>query len=84
MLLEKVGAAVRSAGLSIANIDATVLAEQPMLAPSVGEMRANLARVLKITPGAISIKATRGEGLGFIGRGEGIAAMAIALLTSRT
>lgn len=80
LLLEKVHAALEERGLAVANVDATVLAERPLLAPYIGEMQMNIAARLGIPRGRISVKATRGEGLGFVGRGEGIAAMAIAVL----
>jgi 2-C-methyl-D-erythritol 2,4-cyclodiphosphate synthase len=60
------------------NIDATVIAEAPKIAPHVPAMRKQIATALKLSPDQISIKATTNEGLGTIGRGEGIAAMAVA------
>jgi 2-C-methyl-D-erythritol 2,4-cyclodiphosphate synthase len=60
------------------NIDATVIAEAPKIAPHVAAMRSRLAKALKLSEGQVSIKATTNEGLGSIGRGEGIAAMAVA------
>jgi 2-C-methyl-D-erythritol 2,4-cyclodiphosphate synthase len=68
------------AGHVIVNVDATVLMERPKLAPAREEIRRRLAAVLGIDPGHVSVKATRGEGMGFVGREEGIAAMAIATL----
>ncbi|KPJ54161.1 hypothetical protein AMJ39_01825 [candidate division TA06 bacterium DG_24] len=82
VLLEQVHAAIRAKGLSVANVDATVLAEQPMLGPYVEQMKKNVARALRAPPERVSVKATRGEGLGFVGRGEGMAAVAVALLVS--
>ena len=64
----------------IVNVDATILAQAPRVAPHVPEMVANIASDLGIAPGAVSIKATTTEHLGFIGRAEGIAAQAIALI----
>jgi 2-C-methyl-D-erythritol 2,4-cyclodiphosphate synthase len=64
----------------ILNIDATVLAQAPRMAPHVPQMIANIASDLGIDPGAVNVKATTTERLGFIGRGEGIAAQAIALI----
>ena len=64
----------------IVNIDATILAQAPRMAPHVGKMIENIAADLGIAPGAINIKATTTEQLGFIGRGEGIAAQAVVLL----
>ena len=67
-------------GLSVGNVDATVIAEKPRLAPHLGEMRDRLADILAIDPSQVNIKATTNEGLGPIGRGEGIAAIAVAAL----
>ena len=64
----------------IVNVDATILAQAPRMAPHVAQMIANIASDLGIAPGAVSIKATTTEHLGFIGRTEGIAAQAIALI----
>jgi 2-C-methyl-D-erythritol 2,4-cyclodiphosphate synthase len=66
--------------LKIVNIDATILAQAPRMAPHVAKMIENIAADLGIAPGAINIKATTTEQLGFIGRAEGIAAQAVALL----
>ena len=63
--------------LKVVNLDATIVAEAPRMAPHVKRMIANIAADLGIAPGAINIKATTTEQLGFIGRGEGIAAMAV-------
>lgn len=62
------------------NIDVTVICEAPKLGPYIPAMRETLARVLGIAPRAVSIKAKTNEGMGWIGRGEGIAAMAVALI----
>ena len=64
----------------IVNLDATILAQAPRMAPHVPQMIANIASDLGIAPGAVSIKATTTEHLGFIGRAEGIAAQAVALI----
>ena len=64
----------------IVNVDSTVIAEEPKLAPHIHAMKANLCQVLEINPARLSIKATTNEGLGFLGRKEGIAALAIASL----
>jgi 2-C-methyl-D-erythritol 2,4-cyclodiphosphate synthase len=77
-LLAISGGMIRDAGFSIVNIDATVIAEAPKIAPHAIQMTANIARALQIAAACVSIKATTNEGLGFIGRAEGIAAMAIA------
>jgi 2-C-methyl-D-erythritol 2,4-cyclodiphosphate synthase len=68
------------AGYRIVNVDATILAQAPRMAPHVPQMIANIASDLGIEPGAVSIKATTTEHLGFIGRAEGIAAQAVALI----
>ena len=81
--LREVAAKVRDAGFAIANVDATVHAEAPKLAPHIGAMIANLASDLGLPPGRINVKAKTAERLGAIGRGEGIAAEAIALLEPR-
>ena len=77
-LLERVAALVRERGWQIANLDATVLAESPKLAPHIDAMRANLARAAGIPVEDVSVKATTVERMGSIGREEGIGAMAIA------
>lgn len=64
----------------ILNVDATILAQAPRMAPHVPQMIANIASDLGIEPGAVSIKATTTEGLGFVGRVEGIAAQAVVLI----
>ena len=78
--LRAVAAKVRDAGFSIANLDATIHAEAPKMAPHIAAMIANLAADLELPPGRINVKAKTAERLGAIGRGEGIAAEAIALL----
>lgn len=71
---------IRNEGWTVGNVDATIVAQAPKMAPSIPAMRCNLARVLDVREGAVSVKATTTETLGFAGRGEGIAAMAVALL----
>jgi len=80
VLLGRVRELLRANGLGIANVDSIVVAERPRIAPFVPEMRENIAKTLGVDPARISVKATTTEGLGFTGRGEGIAAMAVALL----
>jgi len=77
-ILEKARDLVLSAGRAIVNIDATLIAEAPKILPHRDAMRSNLAAALGISPARVGIKATTNEGMGFIGRGEGIAAMAVA------
>ena len=69
---------VAARGGRLVNVDASVLAEAPRLAPHAASMKANIAAALGIRPDAVGVKATTNERLGFIGRGEGIAAMAVA------
>jgi 2-C-methyl-D-erythritol 2,4-cyclodiphosphate synthase len=78
--LRDVGTKVREAGFAIVNIDATVIAEAPKLAPHIGAMVTNLTADLGLKSGRVNVKAKTAERLGAIGRGEGIAAEAIALL----
>ena len=79
-LLRRVRARLDESGFTVVNLDATVLAQAPKLAPYRAQMRANLAAALCIAPERVSVKATKEEGLGFTGSGEGIAAHAVALL----
>ena len=69
---------VRDAGLSPVNVDATVVCEEPRLSPYRDSMRASLASAAGLPAGAVNVKFTTAEGMGFIGRGEGVAALAIA------
>jgi 2-C-methyl-D-erythritol 2,4-cyclodiphosphate synthase len=79
-LLREVGAKLAQAGLRVCNVDATVIAQAPRLAPHVDAMISNLASDLRLAQGRVNVKATTTETLGFTGRGEGIAAMAVALV----
>jgi 2-C-methyl-D-erythritol 2,4-cyclodiphosphate synthase len=79
-LLKDVGKKISAQGYRIVNIDATIIAQAPRMAPHVARMTGNIAADLGIEPAAVSIKATTTENLGYIGRGEGIAAQAIALI----
>lgn len=79
-LLEEVGQKVKSAGYSISNIDATVLAQRPKLIPFIPLMRENIAKALSLDVDAVSVKATTEEGLGFTGNGDGIAAHSVCLI----
>lgn len=80
ILLEKTVQALRREGYRPVNVDATVVAERPKLAPYIPEMRDKIARCLELPEDAVNVKATTEEGLGFTGSGAGIAAQAIALL----
>ena len=77
--LHAIAARMRAEGWAPVQVDATVLAERPKLAPYREAMRARLAEALGLDAGCVSVKATTTEGMGFVGRGEGIAAMAVAL-----
>jgi 2-C-methyl-D-erythritol 2,4-cyclodiphosphate synthase len=79
-LLKRVGALIREAGFAVASLDATVIAQAPRIAPHVGAMRDAVAGALGIESGRVSVKATTNDGLGVVGSGEAIAALAIALL----
>jgi 2-C-methyl-D-erythritol 2,4-cyclodiphosphate synthase len=79
-LLEKTGEMIDRNKLCLVNADAVLLAEAPRLFPYKKEMQRNIAGALKVDTGCINIKATTGEGLGFIGKGEGIAALCVVLL----
>lgn len=83
-LLRAVGDLVRGAGYEIENIDSTVVCQAPKLAPHIASMRARIAEVLALPVGVVSVKASTEEHMGFTGRGEGIAAHAVCLLTERT
>ena len=78
MFLEEAGRQLEFRGGKIVNIDASIIAQQPKLAPHIPRMKENIAQALKINRNRVGIKATTNEQLGFIGRGEGIAAMAVA------
>ena len=81
ILLRSVVERISESGHSVANVDVTVVAQQPKLAPHIDAMRENLAKDLGIDLARVSVKATTTEGMGFTGRGEGIAAFAVALLS---
>lgn len=82
-LLKKVGELLEGQGYRIENIDATVIAQRPKLAPYRPRMAENIAEALRIPAARVSIKATTEEGLGFTGSGEGIAAQAVVLLAGQ-
>lgn len=79
-LLEHVAKLLGEQGFSIKNVDATVLAQKPKLAPHIPRMRENLARAMGVGPEQVNVKATTEEGLGFTGSGEGMAAHAVCLI----
>ena len=80
ILLERTAAVLADGGWCIANVDATMLAQRPRLSPHVPQMRDNIASALSVEQSQVSVKATTTDYLGFTGREEGIAAMAVALL----
>ena len=82
-LLRSVTALLEKNGYGIVNVDVTVVAQQPKLAPYREEMRRRLAKAMGLEIGRVSIKATTEEGLGFTGSGQGISAMAVALLDEK-
>ena len=80
VLLSAVGQILSNAGYKPSNIDATVIAQAPKLAPHIQMMRENIAKALNIEYGAVSVKATTEERLGFTGNGEGISAHAVCII----
>ncbi|MDO5718704.1 MAG: 2-C-methyl-D-erythritol 2,4-cyclodiphosphate synthase [Tissierellia bacterium] len=80
VLLEKVVDILKNEGYKIINVDCTIAAQKPKLSPYIDEMRENISRVLKIDIGAVSVKATTTERLGFVGREEGIEAYCVSLI----
>ena len=80
ILLRRTMELLRDAGYELGNIDATIAAEQPKLNPHIPAMQQTIAEVMGVSPDALSIKATTSEKLGFVGRREGIAAYAVALI----
>ena len=82
-LLKKVGKLLQERGYVIENIDATIIAQKPKMAPHIPQMRANMAKAMGINESQLNIKATTEEKLGFTGREEGIASQAICLLNER-
>jgi 2-C-methyl-D-erythritol 2,4-cyclodiphosphate synthase len=79
-LLARAAHVLHEAGWNTHNVDITVICESPRIGPRSGEMRAALARVLQVGEGAVSVKGKSNEGMGWIGRGEGIAVQAVALV----
>ncbi len=79
-LLETVAGMIAEMGLSVANVDVVVIAEGPLLSPFIRQMRETLGAAMGVVPERVSVKAKTNDGLGFIGRGEGMAAYAVVLL----
>jgi 2-C-methyl-D-erythritol 2,4-cyclodiphosphate synthase len=82
VLLSKAGELLKAKGLRVANIDVTIIAQNPKLSPFFPEMRKRLSQALGVDSTQVTIKATTTDGLGFIGRKEGIAAQSVALITT--
>ena len=81
-LLERVGVLVAEAGWRLSNVDATIMAQNPRLSTFNAEMRKNVAKSLSVSPDRVSVKVTTTDHLGFVGREEGIAALAVVSITS--
>lgn len=79
-LLSRIVVLLKGLGYQIGNIDATIIAQAPKMSPYIDQMCRNIAKCCRIGEDCVSVKATTGEGLGFSGRGEGIAAHAVCLL----
>jgi 2-C-methyl-D-erythritol 2,4-cyclodiphosphate synthase len=82
VLLGKTGELIKAKGFRVVNIDVTIIAEHPKLSPFIPEMREHISQALGINSTQVTIKATTTDGLGFIGREEGIAAQSVALIQS--
>ena len=82
-LLDHVISLLNERGWQVGNVDATILAQRPKLAPHIPQMRENLARRMNVEVGQVNVKATTEEKLGFTGSGEGMAAHAVCLLVSK-
>ncbi|MFM6948375.1 MAG: 2-C-methyl-D-erythritol 2,4-cyclodiphosphate synthase [Aquirufa sp.] len=80
LLLQKVMEMIRAEGWELGNADVTIILDQPKLNPHIPSIKENLAKVMGVDLDQISVKATTSEGMGFVGRGEGISAMAVALI----
>ena len=80
IILKEVGIMMKDLGYRIGNIDSLILIEKPKMAPHIEKMRHNFAEALDCDISRVSVKATRGEGLGFVGRQEGVLAQAVVLL----
>jgi len=83
MLLRDVARKLAASKLRVVNVDATIIAQAPRMTPHFARMTGNIAADLGVAPAAVNLKATTTEGLGFTGRGEGIAAIAVALIEER-
>ena len=75
---------IKEKGYKVVNVDATIIAQRPKMRPHIDDMRANIARALKIDIEQVNVKATTEEGMGFTGEGKGISAQAICLVENPT
>ena len=82
-LLEATAEMLKDSPFTIANLDATIFAERPKMRPHIDTMRENIAATLEVDTNQVNVKATRGEGMGFIGRQEGMAAECVVLLIDK-
>jgi 2-C-methyl-D-erythritol 2,4-cyclodiphosphate synthase len=82
-LLRQVGALLQTHGFRVSNVDATVVAEQPKLSPFIPQMQQRISETLGISKEQVGVKSTTSKGLGFLGKGEGMAAHAVALVEKR-
>lgn len=82
MLMREVRRILEENGFGIVNVDSTIIAQAPKMKPHIGQMRQNIADALQLDVSCVSVKATTEEHLGFTGRGEGISAQAVCLITS--
>lgn len=82
-LLREVAGLIAARGYQLVNLDSTIIAQAPKMAPHIATMQANIAADLGVADGAVNVKATTTEKLGFTGRGEGIAAEAVCILSGR-
>jgi 2-C-methyl-D-erythritol 2,4-cyclodiphosphate synthase len=83
LMLQEAVTRVAEAGWSVGNVDVTVMTESPKLSPYREDMRVKLAEALSVDVSRVSVKAKSNEGMGFVGRGEGLACIAVALLVAR-
>jgi len=82
-MLQQIGQTLAQKGFTLVNVDTVILAESPKLAPYLEKMGQNMAEALKVAAGQVNVKVKSGEGLGLIGRGDGIAAQAICLIQTK-
>jgi 2-C-methyl-D-erythritol 2,4-cyclodiphosphate synthase len=80
VLLGKTAELLKAKGLRVANVDVTIIAKTPKLSPFISEMKKRISQALTVDPTQVTVKATTANGLGFIGRGEGMTAQAVALI----